>query len=279
MLIDWFTVGAQALNFVLLVWLMKRFLYRPVQDAIAAREKRIAGTLADADRKQAEAQHDRDDFQHRNEAFDRDRAALLASATTDAKAERERLLAAARAAADALAQQRQTAMDDQARQLAQALRRRTQEQVFAVARKALADLASTELEASAVTLFTQRLRALAGADRETLAGALRAADNQALVRSAFPLPEAQRAAVQQAVNETFSLAAALQFETAAELVGGIEISARGVKFAWSISEYLATLDGEVSVLLRASAPTPTPAPPTAPTTATATATAAAAAPA
>jgi len=37
MLIDWFTVGAQALNFIILVWLMKRFLYKPVQDAIAAR--------------------------------------------------------------------------------------------------------------------------------------------------------------------------------------------------------------------------------------------------
>ena len=27
MLIDWFTVGAQALNFLILVWLMKRYLY------------------------------------------------------------------------------------------------------------------------------------------------------------------------------------------------------------------------------------------------------------
>ena len=48
MLIDWFTVGAQALNFVILVWLMKRFLYVPVLDAIDAREKRIATQLGDA---------------------------------------------------------------------------------------------------------------------------------------------------------------------------------------------------------------------------------------
>jgi F-type H+-transporting ATPase subunit b len=42
MLIDWFTVGAQALNFLILVWLLKRFLYKPILDAIDAREKRIA---------------------------------------------------------------------------------------------------------------------------------------------------------------------------------------------------------------------------------------------
>ena len=55
MLIDWFTVGAQALNFLILVWLMKRFLFKPVLDAIDAREKRIAAAIADADQKKAEA--------------------------------------------------------------------------------------------------------------------------------------------------------------------------------------------------------------------------------
>jgi F-type H+-transporting ATPase subunit b len=37
MLIDWFTVGAQVLNFLILVWLLKRFLYGPILDAIDAR--------------------------------------------------------------------------------------------------------------------------------------------------------------------------------------------------------------------------------------------------
>ena len=51
MLIDWFTVGAQALNFIILVWLLKRFLYKPILNAVDAREKRIAAELADADAK------------------------------------------------------------------------------------------------------------------------------------------------------------------------------------------------------------------------------------
>ena len=81
MLIDWFTVGAQALNFLILVWLMKRFLYKPILHAIDAREKRIATELADADAKKAEAQKERDEFQHKNEEFDQQRAALLSKAT------------------------------------------------------------------------------------------------------------------------------------------------------------------------------------------------------
>ncbi len=51
MLIDWFTVGAQALNFFILVWLMKRFLYKPILDAINAREMLVAKQLAEASAK------------------------------------------------------------------------------------------------------------------------------------------------------------------------------------------------------------------------------------
>src|SRR5580658_6185441 len=98
MLIDWFTVGAQALNFLILVWLMKRFLYQPILDAIDAREKRIAAELADAAAKQAEAQKQRDEFEHKNTEFEQQRAALLAKTTDEAKVERQRLFDEARKA-------------------------------------------------------------------------------------------------------------------------------------------------------------------------------------
>ena len=62
MLIDWFTVGAQALNFLILVWLLKRFLYKPILDAIDAREERIDAELAAAALKEAEAKKKRDEF-------------------------------------------------------------------------------------------------------------------------------------------------------------------------------------------------------------------------
>ena len=56
MLINWFTVCAQAINFLILVWLLKRFLYKPILHAIDEREKGIATQLADAEAKKAEAQ-------------------------------------------------------------------------------------------------------------------------------------------------------------------------------------------------------------------------------
>jgi len=158
MLIDWFTVGAQALNFIILVWLLKRFLYKPILGAVDAREKRIAAELADAAARKAEAQKERDAYEHKNAEFDRQRAALLAKATQEADAERQRLLDEARKAADALAAKRREALQSDAANLNQAIRRRAEQEVFAIARKALADLASTSLEECMVDLFARRLR-------------------------------------------------------------------------------------------------------------------------
>src|ERR1039458_5091039 len=157
MLIDWFTVGAQALNFLILVWLLKRFLYKPILRALDAREKRIATELADAAAKKAEAQKERDEFQHKNEDFDRERAALLSKAADEAKAERQRLLDEARKAADAFSAKRQETLRNEAHNLNQAISRRAQKEVFAIARKALTDLATTSLEERLGEVFTRRL--------------------------------------------------------------------------------------------------------------------------
>ena len=241
MLIDWFTVGAQALNFIILVWLMRRFLYQPILDAIDQREKGIAAALADAAAKLAEAHSERDEFQRKNDAFDQQRAALLSQATQDAEAQRQRLLAVARQDADTRAAQRQNALHTEAERQHQDLVRRTQDEVFAIARQTLADLANTGLDVRATEVFNDRLRALAGTDKAGLAHALASATGPALVRSAFELPAVQRAAIGEAVHATFSADVALRFETAPELVGGIELSANGLKVAWSIDDYLESM--------------------------------------
>ena len=250
MLIDWFTVGAQALNFLILVWLMRRFLYQPILHAIDAREKKVAAELADADAKRAEAQKDRDEFQHKNEEFDQLRAALLGKATDEAKAERQRLLDEARKAADALSAKRQETLKNDAKNLNQAISRRTQQEVFAITRKALTDLATTSLEERLGEVFTRRLREMDGKAKEGLGQALKTASDPAIVRSAFDLPAEQRAAIQNALNETFSADIHLRFETAPDLVSGIELTTNGQKVAWSIADYLASMERGVGELLK-----------------------------
>jgi F-type H+-transporting ATPase subunit b len=70
------------------------------------------------------------------------------------------------------------------------------------------------------------------------------------VRSAFDLPAAQRAVLQKALNEAFSADIQLRFETAPNLVSGIELTANGQKLAWSIAHYLSSLEKGVGELLK-----------------------------
>jgi len=250
MLIDWFTVGAQALNFLILVWLLKRFLYQPILDAIDAREKRIALELADADTKRADAKKERDEFQQKNEVFDQQRAALLGKAMADAKTERQRLLDDARQAADALATKRHEALRSAQRSMNEALSHRARDEVFAIARKALGDLATTSLEERMGEVSPRRLREMDAKAKAALGEALKTASEPALVRSAFELPADQRAAIQNAINETFSADIPLHFATAPEVVCGIELSTNGQKVGWSITDYLASLEKGVDELLK-----------------------------
>lgn len=251
MLIDWFTVSAQALNFLILVWLMKRFLYQPILDAIDAREQRIAAELADAAAKQAEAQQEREAFQRKNAEFDQQRALLLNQATDAARAERERLLDEARQAALALRTQQQDALCNEARHLDQALRHRTQQEVFAIARRALTDLAGTPLEERMVAVFADRLRDLDAVEKERLTSALKASPSPVQVRTTFDLPPAQRLATEAVIKATLGVEMPVQFTTAPDLISGIELTTNGQKVAWSIADYLASLEQGVAELLKA----------------------------
>jgi len=271
MLIDWFTVGAQIVNFVILVWLMKHFLYKPILNAIDAREKRIASELADANAKKAEAEKERADFENKNKVFDDQRSALLSKATGDAKAEGAQLLDKARKDADNLRDTQAAALQNDHAKMGSQITRMATEEVFGIARKALSDLATVSLEERMGEVFTRRVHQMNGKDKELLAAALKTSSEPAVVRSAFAMPAEQQAAIQNALNETFSAVVRIRFETTKEAICGIELSANGQKVGWSIATYISALDEKIGALLEAQStqqakgapkPTPAPAPPT-----------------
>ena len=250
MLIDWFTVGAQVLNFLILVWLLKHFLYKPILNAIDAREKRIAAELADADAKKTEAQKERDDFQNKNKVFDEQRSALLGKAADEAKVERKRLLDEAHEDADNLRAVQAAALRNDQKRLGSAITNLAKQEVFGIARKTLADLATVSLEERMGEVFTRRLREMDGKAKALLGAALKSSSEPAVVRSTFDLGAAQRAAIQNALNETFSAEIHIRFETSPDLISGIELTTNGQKVAWNIADYLASLGKGVDELLK-----------------------------
>lgn len=250
MLIDWFTVVAQVINFLILVWLLKRFLYQPILDAIDAREKRIAAKIADADEKETEAQKQREEYEQKNKLFDQQRNARMNEVLEAVKTERAQLLDAVRQESEDLRARLQQSLRNEQHSLNEELSRRAREEVLAIARKTLSDLAGTSLEQRMTDIFLDRLRELSTAQITELKSVFKKSSAALRVRTAFKLSAQQKAAIETVIGEILGKEKPVEFDIVPDLVSGIEIISDGRKIAWSIADYLGSLARSVDDLLK-----------------------------
>jgi F-type H+-transporting ATPase subunit b len=248
MLINWFTVVAQIINFLILVWLLKRFLYKPIMKAIEERERKIAAQLRDAEAKKAEAATERDEFEKKNREFDQQRNIEWQKAVEQVSTERQRLAEEALKESNALRSKLQDTLQEEQDKLSRTIARKTQEEVFAIARKTLEELANESLEDSMITVFIHRLKALKEEQKQRLVAALLPSNTTINVTSAFDLTAIQKQEIEKAVKALLGNIIAPNFRTAPELISGIELNANGYKLAWSISEYLDSIKRIISEL-------------------------------
>jgi F-type H+-transporting ATPase subunit b len=245
MLIDWFTVAAQAVNFLLLVWLLKRFLYKPVLAAIDDREKLIARQVQDAEKKKTEAAQEQTDFLHKNDEFDRQRAGLLQDATNSGRTERDKLMEKARTDSAELRSKLQKTAHDELDNLNGKIGTLAIEEVFSIARKILAELADVNLEERLTDVFVRRLRDLNDKQREELKASVDSSNRPVLVRTAFELGTPQKISIEAGVKAILGDQTRIEYETKPGLISGVELTANGQKFAWSIANYLTSLTNSV----------------------------------
>lgn len=236
--INWFTVIAQVINFFILVWLLKRFLYKPILSAIDERESKIAAQLKAAEATKAEAEKEQEAFEQKNLSFDQEKEKLMAEAVAAGTEARQKLLEQARAEAEKLAAKLATAAKEQQHNEQKAHQQKIQQAVFAIARKTLADLGTMGLEEQLTRAFIKRLKTQKEEELKPLKAAFTGSSAPLLVRSAIALPEKQQQALKQSIDEVLTADTSLTFEVTPALIGGIELSTHEYKLAWSISEYL-----------------------------------------
>jgi len=256
MKINWFTVIAQVINFLILVWLLRHFLYKPVLKAIDEREKKIASQLKDAADKETKAKKEQDEFAKKNEAFDQKKKGLMEKAVAETNVERDKLLEIARNDAAALQSKLEKALKATQEKLNHDIVQKTQQEVFAIARKTITDLSSVSLEEQSTKIFIKHIKELKKDEKKQFSEAFKLGSNLVaakqspiLIQSAFDLPEKQQIEIKKAVNELLGTETQFQFKTAPEIISGIELTSNGYKLAWSISEYLISLQKSISETL------------------------------
>ncbi len=244
MLIDWFTVIAQIINFLILVALLKYFLYGRIIKAMDQREEKIAARLAQAEEREEEADKELHLYQGKVEELEGQRADLLSQAREDADSERKKLLDQAREEVEDTKSRWYAAIDREKVSFLQDLRERASQQIFAIARRALGDLANADLEQQMVEAFARRLAELTPERRQELGEALETG-GEVVVTSAFPLPEAAQGEITRNLHQYVTHDVAIRYHLAPEVISGIEVKVPGHKIAWSLDNYLTDLEGEI----------------------------------
>jgi F-type H+-transporting ATPase subunit b len=236
MSIDWITVAAQIAIFLVLVWLLKRFLYRPILDGIDAREAEIATRMHSAVAAKALATAAEAAFAEKTRALNTAQSEMEETVRKAAEAQRDSLLADAQLR---MAQEHtnwQTHQAAEARNYTASLHRAGASAVLKMPRKALTDLADETLEARMAQHLMQQIQPMI-ADLERAVGQAKTA----VFTSRDPMLPAAQSAVTAALQAQFP-DIQLRFETDAAQAPGLMLRMGGAQVAWTVDSYIDGLD-------------------------------------
>lgn len=236
MSIDWITVGAQILNFLVLVWLLKRFFYRPILDGIDARESEIAARMGEADAIRETAAASEANYKAEIASLRASRAEVLEEARRAAEQERDTLLAQARERLTREQADREKHRSEEAQQFTAGLHESGAEALLALTRKVLSDLADETLEQRIVAHSAEQIKDMAKKVQEA-AGQAR----EAVVLTRDPLPEKQQALLRDelaSVLPDFTF----RFDNSPDISPGLILRLGGVQVTWTVDSYLDGLD-------------------------------------
>lgn len=242
MLINWFTVIAQIVNFLILVVLLKYLLYNRIVKAMDEREGKIQLRLKEAEEQEQAAEREVESLRQKNRDFDERREKMLAQAKEEADARRKELTQEARHAVANLRSVWQEAIQREKESFVQDLRKMAATQVYALARKAFEDLADADLEERMVDVFLERIQKMKKREREALAASIKETGGEVVIRSAFEITPKMRKKMTGALHRHLTDEVNPHFETAPDLIVGIELKTRGRKIAWNLEHYLDTME-------------------------------------
>jgi F-type H+-transporting ATPase subunit b len=238
-LIHWFTVLAQIINFLILVYLLKRFLYGPIIRAMEEREKKMVAAQDRAKNAEKEAERVSSELERERQALISSKERLLAEAKAEVDAWRENRLEASKEEIEALRKSWMDRLNDDRQTFLNALKRRIAEQIIGISDKVLKDLADENLEQQIIKVFLEKV---SEKKEEFIEKDL---DRTVSIQSGLPLKEDQVQSIRERIGQLFSLTSPIQFDISPDLGMGIQIIAGDLKVAWNLVEYLEDLEKQI----------------------------------
>ena len=222
--LDWSTFLLEIINFLVLVWILKRFLYKPVLEVIERRKAGIAKTLSDAQGMRDEAAALKRQYEEKVAALEGEREQARVALQEELQAERERRLATLRQTVE---EERKKHDVLEARRLQEQVRATEQTAIDHGAQFAahmLGRIASPEVETRLVELFLEELTRQPDERSQAIRRALQEAGGPITVSSAYPLEAARRGAVTEALGKWLGQTVTCQFAEDRTQLAGLRVT-------------------------------------------------------
>ena len=239
--IDWFVFFCQIVNLLLLLFLLKKFLYGRIIGAMDAREARIASTFADAEKAREAARESAERYEKRLRDLDAHVDAAMNRARDDAEAHRKELMDKAREEVDLLQARWVETLKSERDAFLADLRRLAGTQIYSITRQVLRDLADVELEQRIVEILMERIQTMDEEERGKFRASL-AEGGAITVQSAFDIPDVERKKLDDVIHRCIHGETQVVFEKSDNVMTGYELKTDGHKIAWSIKDYLDSLE-------------------------------------
>jgi len=236
MLINWFTVVAQIVNFLILVALLKHFLWGRLVAAIDQREKHIAGRLAEAEEKSQEAEKLKEQARAEEAALADKHDQTIQQAQHEAEDERNAMIQRARDEVRGLEARWHEDLEREQAAFLDHLKQRAAAEMLAVIRRALVDLACTDVQECATHAFLEKIKRLDPAALRDLVG------KELTVLSALEVPGPVKQEIRAVLEERLGAPVALQFQRAPAMAWGIELRGNGRRIGWTPDSYIESLE-------------------------------------
>lgn len=238
MLIDWFTVAVQIINFLILIALLRRFLYGPLLRVMDERQQGIDARLAQAVAAKQEAAAELAGLTRERAALVAKREACMAQAAAEVEAWREATLTGIKEEIAVRRQLWQRQLQAEQAAFLERVKIRLGEQVVRVAAKVLADLADESLEARLVERFMVKLEQELGANRppET---------EELLVTTGQLLSPESRERLRRELGARLGTGHGIRFQEEPGLGFGIRLATADYAWEWNLAHYLAGLEQEI----------------------------------
>ncbi len=221
--VDWTTFALEIINFLILVWILKRFFYHPVLDVIAKRRAGIEQEMADAKAIEEQARALEQQYENRLAEWEKERDGARARLAEEISREREHLMAGVNAAVEA-ERERHRVLDERHRQ---ELRHAAEEQALAqgaaFSARVLSRLADEGLDGRIVEAMVADLQRLTLEQKRTLAAAAAEAGVKVHVATARPLREASRLSLSGALAGALQRTLPEEYEIDESLIAGVRV--------------------------------------------------------